>query len=186
MSDNRYPRIAGINYESMVDGPGVRATIYLSGCSHHCLGCQNPDTWNPDNGLEIDQLTAIKDIATEIKKRPFLSGITLSGGDPLYDPHKTLNFLVDLLSACRADKPHAINVWMYTGYTWEELQAMNDIDINVLLMLVNVLVDGRFEQDKADKRLRFRGSANQRLIDVSKSRARRKVVLYKGERNKNV
>lgn len=161
MSD--YPRLSGINYESLVDGDGVRATLFLSGCRHHCPGCQNAETWDENAGAEITE-DMINDITWAIRQRPFLAGITLSGGDPLYDPEKTAR----LVRAIRK-RIQFYSLWLYTGYTWEEIMADEKLKNAVAEMGVDVLVDGRFEQDKKDKRLRFCGSANQRIINVKDS-----------------
>lgn len=183
---SEYPRIAGINYESLVDGQGVRTVIYFSGCTHNCPGCQNADVQNPDAGEECTE-ELLKTIADEINKRPFVKGITLSGGDPLYEPEKTYNFLRALWKLLRVDKSK-FDVWLYTGYTWKQIKE--DLIPNVghvfdLLCATAVLVDGRFVKDLADKRLRFRGSRNQQIIDVQKSlpRALDKLVLWRNKRN---
>lgn len=159
-----YPRLAGVNYESLVDGDGMRATIFLSGCSHKCPGCQNPQTWNPEYGTEITE-EMIEEIANEIKKRSFLSGITISGGDPFYDPVKTcalmtrlMDYLFDWL--LWNDR----TVWMYTGSVYEDL--IQNKDCVELLEYTDILVDGPFIQKLADKTLLFRGSSNQRIIDL--------------------
>lgn len=166
---SRYPNVVGVNYESVVDGAGVRTVIYFAGCSHNCPGCQNADAQNPTVGQECTK-ELIQDIANEIRKRKFLKGITLSGGDPLFNPEKTLNFIQDLSEELREDF-NKLDVWVYTGYTWEEIMNKDNEDLNLLFHIVNVsvLVDGPFIQTQADKRLRFRGSRNQRLIDVQKS-----------------
>jgi len=177
---NEYPRIAGVHYESVVDGVGVRTVIFFAGCTHNCLGCQNADIQDQNAGQECNE-EMIQQIADEILKRDFLSGITLSGGDPLYDPKKTLNFVLQL-SKDLGDKLHIkrrkpFDIWIYTGATWEDLIAVIAHDTSyatslwLLLRLdaVSVLVDGEFIQSQADKRLAFRGSRNQRLIDVRKS-----------------
>lgn len=162
--------IAGVNYDSFVDGPGVRAAIYLSGCRHHCPGCHNADTHNPEYGQALHS-RLLEDIGYAIMERPYLSGITLTGGDPLYDPEQTHWMLEDLLAQIGRDT----NVWMYTGALWEDvcdLPIMNSID---------VLVDGPFIKEQADKRLQFKGSANQRIIDVKKSLAAGEVILWQAE-----
>ena len=172
---NKYPCLAGVDYESMVDGYGVRMSVFLSGCRHHCPNCQNAATWNPEYGTDVtDEL--IQEIAEEYRKRPFLRGITLTGGDPFYDPAKTKSFLFALIDAIgQIEKP--LDLWIYTGYTFEELHDMNDPTVDAILMQASVLVDGRFEQDKADKTLLFRGSSNQRLIDVQATYNLNQVIL---------
>lgn len=180
---SKYPRIAGVNYESMVDGEGVRAVIFLSGCSHHCPECHNHAAQDPNYGVECtDEL--LEEIADEIKKRPFISGITLSGGDPFYDVEKTRNFLMALSERYIEKGIHPQTVWIYTGYTFDEIADMyrassgKRLAIYELLTNCEVLVDGRFEKELADKRLAFRGSSNQRIIDVKKSILSADIVPY--------
>ncbi len=172
--------ISGVDYESIADGVGVRAVVYVSGCSHHCAGCHNPDTHAADFGVEFSP--ALQDeIIENIKSRPFLRGLTLSGGDPLFESNvaEVLNFIRRVNSAVRRDK-FEFDIWLYTGYTWEILQKMREKNgaLNELLQSVDVLVDGRFEQNLADKTLAFRGSRNQRLINVPLSSAKNKVILF--------
>ena len=176
-------RLAGVNYESLVDGEGVRAAIYLSGCPHHCPNCHNPETWNHKNGEKItDKL--IDAIANEIDKRPFISGITFTGGDPMYMADDTWLFLMKLGNRLGDLETDDFNIWIYTGYTWEELiegrgfSLPEKFAIEALLNCTTVLVDGPFKQELADKRLLFRGSSNQRLIDVPQSLMEGKVVLW--------
>lgn len=159
-----YPRLSGVNYESMVDGTGVRATFYLSGCSHNCPGCHNPETHNPDHGTLITNAD-IQQFAVEIVKRPYVQGITLSGGDPFYDPRKTLNFIRKLLELLSYITTKEYNIWIYTGYTLENL-LLAEGHTAELLSYAHTLVDGPFIQELADKSLPFRGSSNQRLINI--------------------
>lgn len=184
---NDKPNIAGINYESFVDGQGVRTVIFFAGCEHHCPGCQNATIQNPEAGQECTEVL-ISEIANEINKRPFLRGITLSGGDPFLFPDKSLNFIIELSKKIEG-KLHIGNrdkfdIWIYTGYTWEELLSKNDEDINMILKLdaLSVIVDGRFERELADKRLKFKGSKNQRIIDVHSSLKKNEIVLWRNSR----
>lgn len=184
---NDKPNIAGTNYESFVDGPGVRAVIFFAGCNHYCEDCQNEDIQDPDVGkLCTDEL--LDEIADEINKRPFLRGITLSGGDPFLYPDKLLNFIL-ALSKRLGDKLHFndssnFDIWIYTGYTWEELLSMHDDNVSMIMKIkkVSVIVDGRFEKDLADKRLKFKGSKNQRLIDVHASLKKGQPVIWRNTR----
>lgn len=153
--------LSGIRYESFADGIGVRAVIFISGCKHNCPGCQSPMTHSFTAGHEVTD-DVISSMIGEISNRKFLSGITLSGGDPFYSPKK----VIELLSLIPI--PHD-NVWAYSGFTYEEI--LKDSDRKQLLEHVDVLVDGPFIQDKRDITLRFRGSSNQRIIDVKKSLA---------------
>lgn len=174
------PKLAGINYESMVDGRGVRTAIFLSGCSHRCPNCQNPDTWNPNYGKEITD-DVLREIANEIKKRDFVRGITLTGGDPLFNPHKTRKLLCELSAYLPLGYFMEHDIWLYTGYTWEQLMEMYKVndDLASILLGISVVVDGPFIQAQADKRLKYRGSRNQRIIDVRKTLRSEKVVLLK-------
>ena len=173
------PYISGVHYESMADGYGVRAAIYLSGCSHHCAGCHNPETHNPTFGQQLTT-EMISKIASEINKRPFLDGITLTGGDPLFDPYKTLAFLKELWE--KLDQKRTI--WLYTGYTYEEVIKLTheNMAANVIInAYTDVLVDGRFEVFLADKTLAFRGSSNQRVIDIEQTIRKGKIVLFSAD-----
>ena len=176
-----YPYLSGINYESVADGPGIRAAIFLSGCTHNCQGCHNPQTHDPCFGARIDEL-AVNNIAHNIHIRNFLSGITLTGGDPLYDIDKTYNFLYSLKNRMGA-RWDTLSIWLYTGYTWEKLMKLYPTfeNLRCLLSMIDVIVDGQFVQDQADKTLAFRGSSNQRLIDVKQSIKQRVPVIWNTE-----
>ncbi len=170
--------ISGVDYESIADGVGVRAVIYVSGCSHKCFGCQNPDTHNANFGTKFTPKLA-QEIIANIQNRAFLSGITLSGGDPLFESNiaEVCAFIKSVKSAInRAD----FTIWLYTGYTWEELQRKRQTNahLNEILQNINVLVDGKFDINKADKSLAFRGSSNQKIIDTKKSELKKCVVLF--------
>lgn len=164
-----YPYISGINYESIADGPGVRAALFLSGCDHRCPGCHNPQTHDPHAGCAITE-SMINDIAHQIRSRTYINGVTLTGGDPLYNTEATANLLHSLRNRL-GDHWNKLTVWLYTGYTWKQIMEkyQNDEHLQKLLLFVDVIVDGPFVRASADKRLAFRGSANQRLIDVGRS-----------------
>lgn len=153
----------------MVDGEGVRAVLFISGCLHDCPYCHSPQTHSFTFGKEINQ-ELINEINREITKRPYISGITLSGGDCMYSPIETLKFIKKLKI------PHN-NIWCYTGFTYEEL--LNNKNQFQLLKNINVLVDGKFDYSKRDISLAFRGSTNQRIIDVKESLKQDKIILYK-------
>lgn len=146
-------RIVNYTPNSTVDGVGVRQVFWTAGCPHHCKGCHNPQTWDYDTGNDWDN----SEIVSMALKSPY--NVTFSGGDPFIQPR-------DLHYVLRQIKPFK-NVWVYTGYTWEEL--MKRTLPKRTLQYIDVLVDGRFVEELRDSDLLFRGSSNQRLIDVQKS-----------------
>ena len=165
-------RIAGTVNDSIVDGPGLRYVVFVQGCSHHCPGCHNPETWDFDGGKEIDT----HDLVLEMIKNPLLSGLTLSGGEPFDQPKESAR-----LALCA--KLQGKNVWCYTGYTWEELTKKPiRREWDNLLFFIDVLVDGPFIQEQKSLELDYRGSRNQRLIDVHKSLDKGEVVLWAPEK----
>lgn len=159
-------RLAGIVKESITDGPGIRLTVFTQGCSHHCKGCHNPETWDYNGGkdYEIEQLLALVD------KNPLLKGVTLSGGEPV-------DRAAELLPFVKAVRQRGKDIVCYTGYIFEELLKKNDKDINELLSMVDILVDGPFVLSQRDLTLLFRGSSNQRLIDIPQSLSQNKTIL---------
>ena len=154
-------RVHAVVRDTIVDGPGMRLAVYMQGCPHHCPGCHNPQTHDPAGGTE----TTAEEILSLIN--PLHSGLTLSGGEPFLQAQA-------LVPLARATRDKGLNIWLYTGYTWEELLG-NEAHM-ALLRLADVLVDGRFDLAKRSLSLRFRGSANQRLIDVPASLAASAVV----------
>jgi len=141
--------------ETIVDGEGLRYSLYFAGCSHACPGCHNEYSWNPKHGnvLTYDKL---EEIAKEINENTLLDGITISGGDPLFNPADMLKVLKFLKEKTKK------NIWLYTGYTLE--QVREDKLRRKCLEYVDVLVDGRFVKELYDPNLKFRGSSNQRII----------------------
>ena len=159
--------LRGVTGDSIVDGPGLRLTIFTQGCLHHCPGCHNPQTHDPEGGSWADT----EDILAAAAENPLLDGITLSGGDPFLQP-------VPCLALAEGAHKIGLNVWTYTGYTWEALWEENAPEKIALLKETDVLVDGPFLLAERSLELRFCGSRNQRLIDVKKSLAEDKVVLW--------
>ena len=159
--------LSGVTGDSIVDGPGLRLTIFTQGCLHHCPGCHNPQTHDPEGGSWADT----EDILAAAAENPLLDGITLSGGDPFLQP-------VPCLALAEGAHKIGLNVWTYTGYTWEALWEEKAPEKIALLKETDVLVDGPFLLAERSLELRFCGSRNQRLIDVKKSLAEDKVVLW--------
>lgn len=150
-------KIAGIVDDSIVDGEGIRLTVFTQGCPHHCHGCHNPQTWSFTGGHEIDT----EDIVERIKANPLLSGVTFSGGEPFLQP-------APLAEIARAVHQLGLNVWSYTGFTLEQLKQRTDA--RQLLEEVDVLVDGPYIEALRDLTLRFRGSSNQRILNLAELR----------------
>lgn len=160
---------------NMLNGEGLRVVLFVSGCSHHCDGCQNPETWPADSGIPFDK-AAREEIFAELDK-DYISGLTLSGGDPLHECN--LGDILYLLKETRIKYPKK-DIWIYTGYTYE--QIMDDESRygevrRAILSYCDVLVDGRFEKDKADVNYPWAGSTNQRVIDLNASLANNAIVL---------
>lgn len=151
-------RIAGVIDESIVDGPGIRYVIFTQGCPHNCEGCHNPQTHDFDGGTE----TTTEKLIDDIHASPMLSGVTFSGGEPFCQPEP----LIEIAKQMKADGK---NIMAYSGYTFEELENSKNDAVRDLLAMCDVLVDGRFVLAERDLTLKFRGSRNQRLIDVQKS-----------------
>ncbi|MEA4805674.1 anaerobic ribonucleoside-triphosphate reductase activating protein [Acetobacterium wieringae] len=159
-------RIAGVVKESIVDGPGIRFVVFAQGCPHQCEGCHNPATHDLSGG----HLVAIDTIIAEMKKNPLLDGITLSGGEPFLQS-------AGFSELARCAQAAGYHVMTYTGYTYETLTAKNDQEWLRLLKYTDLLVDGRFEAEQKSLLLKFRGSHNQRIIDVKKSQQKNQLVL---------
>ena len=178
--------IAGIDYESVNNGEGVRTVIYVSGCSHKCPNCHNPETHNANYGIELTNELQ-NEIIDNIKKRPFISGITLSGGDPLY--YDNVLDVYNLIFEIKSRFPDK-NIWLYTGYTWNQIfypVVTDDLDFKRDLFLsrrkkivemCDVIVDGKYIDELRNITLKFRGSSNQRVIDVQESLKENKIILY--------
>lgn len=161
-------RIAGVYRESIVDGPGLRFAIFCQGCSHACKGCHNPETWDFNGGYDC----SFEKLLKAIDENPLLDGVTFTGGDPLYQAESFYYF-------AREIKKRNLNILIYTGFTFEELMEMQKENPFVLklLELTDILIDGKFELEKRDLSILFRGSSNQRIIDVQKSLKEGKVSL---------
>lgn len=160
-------RLAGIAYESLVNGPGIRRVLFSQGCIHKCKDCFNPDTHCFDGGKDYD----VQDLINDIKGNPLLKGITFSGGDPFEQADK-------FAYIAEKSKEVGLNIWSYTGYTFEYILANYDkkTEWRELLNSIDVLVDGKFISELQVDGLRYKGSTNQRIIDVKESLKLGKVV----------
>lgn len=152
-------RISGMIDESIVDGPGLRMTVFVQGCPHHCKGCHNPQTHDFDGG----EVKSVMEIFESFKENPLLSGITFSGGEPFCQPRP-------LVRLGQLVKGEGQNVVTYTGYTYEQLLEMSKTDEGVkdLLEVTDILIDGPYVEEKRDLDLKYRGSSNQRIIILNK------------------
>ena len=159
-------KIAGVVDDSVVDGEGYRFTIFTQGCPHHCEGCHNPQTHDFAGGREAD----IDELYAQIMENPLLAGVTFSGGEPFCQPEPLTQL------AKKLHERH-LDIWTYTGYTLEELTARHDPAMDALLAATDVLIDGRFLLDQRDLTLAFRGSRNQRVIDLNATRLKGQIVL---------
>lgn len=168
--DSKLIRLAGIAENSLVNGKGLRKVFFSQGCSHHCEGCFNQHTWEFVGGRMFD----MDELVQKVKDEPFLDGVTFSGGDPFQQADKF---------AYLAKKLHEanINIWAYTGYTFEELMKLAQTNPHIKQMInnVDVIVDGRFMKDKMSENLKYCGSSNQRVIDVKSSLNENKIILFK-------
>ena len=148
-------RIYGFVQDSIVDGPGLRFVCFVQGCPHHCPGCHNPGSHDHAGGEEM----TTDEVIAQMLANPLADGLTLSGGEPFEQAE-------DCMVIARAAHDHGLNVWCYTGYTYEHLLRHGTGDQIALLAEVDVLVDGRYEEKKRSLSLEWRGSSNQRVIDM--------------------
>lgn len=160
-------RYHNITKEDMLNGDGLRVVLWLAGCTHQCRNCQNPVTWDPEGGLVFDE-AAKQEIFEELEK-DYVSGITFSGGDPLYVGSR--EDVLELIREIKERYPDK-TIWLYTGYLWEEIRDLE------LIAYLDVLVDGPFVEELKDNNLPWKGSSNQRVVDVKMTRELGKVVLY--------
>lgn len=149
----------------IIDGEGVRVTLFVSGCSHRCKGCHNPESWDASGGKEFTEETIER--IEKLLDRDFVDGLTLSGGDPLFPQNR-----LEITKFCKKikEKFPQKTIWLYTGYEYEEVKTLEVFDY------VDVVVDGPFKIDLRDVSLAFRGSPNQRIIDIKKTKELNRIV----------
>lgn len=160
-------RYHNITKDDMLNGDGLRVVLWVAGCSHCCRECQNPQTWDPNGGIPFDQ--AAREELFEQLKKTYISGVTFSGGDPMHKNNVTE--ITRLAKEIREKFPDK-TIWLYTGSLWESIQKEE------IVQYLDVCVDGEFIVEQKDTSLKWKGSANQRVIDVKKTLAAGKVVLH--------
>lgn len=176
-----------IDKEDVCNGEGLRVVLWLSGCSHKCRGCQNPQTWDANSGISFDE-AAKEELFRELDK-DYISGLTLSGGDPLFEDN--LDGVLDLVNEIRLSLPQK-TIWLYTGYEWEHIfdprwhyhpKTQEKLSIGrwkrqQIISQCDVLIDGRYIDSQRDITLSWRGSANQRVINIKESLQKGEIVLW--------
>ena len=173
-----------ITYPDQNNGDGLRVVLWLSGCSHHCYNCQNPQTWDANSGIPFDE-SAKKELFRELDK-DYISGLTLTGGDPLFESN--LDGVLNLVNEFRLSLPNK-SIWIYSGYTWENIMKyeygakyINNFNTDALRQCIvskcDVLVDGRYIDSQRNPSKKWAGSDNQRVIDIRKSLEQNKIVLH--------
>lgn len=174
-----------IDTEDVCNGDGLRVTLFLSGCSHHCYKCQNPQTWDINSGIPFDE-SAKEELFRELSK-DYISGLTLTGGDPLHEAN--LDGVLSLVNEIRLSFGDTKTIWIYSGYTWNDVFTTEHMkkDENEFLTWnkraeiiskCNIFVDGQYIDSQRDITLKWKGSANQRVIDVQKSLQQNKIILH--------
>ncbi len=156
-----------ITKDDMLNGDGLRVVLWVAGCGHACPGCHNPITWDPDGGLPFTDKE--KEEIFQQLSQDYISGLTLSGGDPLFPANR--DAVGKLMNEVKQAYPHK-TIWLYTGYLWEEIQDLPFIS------LADVVVDGKFQQKWKQNTLKWKGSRNQRVIDVKETMKRGEVILH--------
>lgn len=160
-------RYHNITKDDMLNGDGLRVVLWVAGCTHHCKECQNPITWDINGGLEFDE-AAKKEIFDELDKS-YVSGITFSGGDPLHPQNRQP--IYELAKEIKEKYPRK-TVWLYSGFEWEEIKDLP------IIPYLDVMVDGRFKLELLDTQLHWKGSSNQRVIDVPATLKSGEVVIH--------
>ena len=180
-----------IEHEDVCNGDGLRVVLWLSGCSHHCYNCQNPQTWNPDSGIPFDE-SAKQEIFNELSK-DYISGITFSGGDPLHE--NNLDEVFKLVQKIRISFPYK-TIWLYTGFRWNYIMNYQPVETDdfdyieesyndavmekrkQIITLCDVIIDGEYIDEQRDITKKWAGSKNQRVINVKESIKNNKIILY--------
>lgn len=166
-------KYASIKKRDVANGPGVRVSLFVSGCNHHCKGCFNKEAWDFNYGKDFTNATI--DEIIDLLKPDYVSGLSLLGGEPFEFINQ--QGLLPLLKRVKEIYPKK-TIWAYSGFLYEELRKMPYEETKKILNLIDVLVDGKFVEDLKDPMLYFRGSSNQRIIDIKKTKKVKKIVLH--------
>jgi anaerobic ribonucleoside-triphosphate reductase activating protein len=164
-------RLIGITHESIVDGPGIRVVVFAQGCTAACPHCHNPDSWTINGGQEYTVRQVIRMIRKPGPGRKKVQGVTFSGGEPFLQAG-------ELAQVAFEAKRIGWDVVTYTGYTYEEILRQNDAEMQTLLNFTDYLIDGPYIHEKRERNIPFRGSTNQRIINMEETRKRGRVVLF--------
>ena len=169
-------RFAQIRKTDIANGEGIRVSLYVQGCHRHCPNCFNPETWDFNGGEVFDD--EIENILIELINQPHIVGLTILGGEPLEPENRK-----DISTLLKKDKQHCQNktIWLYSSYLYEEIEEFDE----EILSYIDILVDGPFIDELKDRKLRFRGSSNQRIIDVQLTLKKQEIILYSGSRYYN-
>lgn len=167
MAENTTLRLAGVIKESIVDGPGLRFTVFVQGCPHHCPGCHNPQTHDFSGGFDCD----VEKLVAEVQKNPLLQGVTFSGGEPFCQCEALYRLATKIKSL-------GLDLYIYSGYTYEQILQLEDPFARKLLEQCDVLMDGPFLLELRTLDAPFRGSKNQRAIDVAATLAGEEIILH--------
>lgn len=176
-------KYAKIKKCDVANGVGVRVSLFVSGCEHYCKGCFNSEAWDFSYGEDYDK--AIEDRIIDLLSPSYISGLTLLGGEPMHPRNRAA--LLPLLLRVKQVYPQK-DIWCYSGYTFEELcnQRLDDPVIDELFKCIDFLVDGRFDESLKSPNLRFKGSANQRIIDLQNTLSSGEIVLWEGEKDQEM
>lgn len=166
-------KYANIKKYDIANGPGVRVSLFVSGCNHHCKGCFNKDAWDFNYGNDFTKDT-IKEIIESLEK-DYITGITILGGEPMELVNQ--QGILPLLKLIKEKFPNK-TIWLYSGFTIEQINKMDNPEAKEILNIIDVLVDGKFEEDLFDANLYFRGSSNQRIIDIKETLKQGKIILH--------
>lgn len=162
---------SGIKYADMVNGTGIRVSVFVSGCNHACKNCFNAETWNPCYGKEFTEKEEDEIISYFKKYGKTIKGLSILGGDPTYPAN--INPLIKFIEKFKKELPDR-DIWIWSGFTWE--QILEDEARKKLILLCDILIDGRFKDELKNLNLKYRGSSNQRVVDIKRSLIENKVI----------